>query len=367
MTTSHNSITKTALFFSLAGIMVVGTNLSSLKPAIAIQFQSPGDSAPHDTTGGGSRGDIQFQAPGDSTPNNSTGGGIRGNINFQAPGDSTPQNTTGGATRGNVSFQAPGESTPQNTTGGATRGNVSFQAPGESTPQNTTGGATRGDVNFQAPGESTPQNTTGGATRGNVSFQAPGESTPQNTTGAATRSEKISNLVALIPQTKIGRTIAAHPTFFVYLPPTSATNILFTMQDENKNQFYQTNLQVSGQGGIVKITLPDDAPELALGKNYAWFFTASVPGAIIRPDNHFVSGWVKRVEAPTISNNLSKLNAVEVATLYAKSGIWYDTIAVLNAAKQAQPNNTTLKSEWRDLLAQVGLDAIANQSVLEPL
>ncbi|RMH75521.1 MAG: hypothetical protein D6680_11385, partial [Cyanobacteria bacterium J007] len=76
---------------------------------ISLNFQPPGDAAPLDTTGGGTRGTVNFKPPGDAAPANSLGGGTRGNINFQAPGDAAPNNSASGGTRGNVGFQAPGD------------------------------------------------------------------------------------------------------------------------------------------------------------------------------------------------------------------------------------------------------------------
>ena len=56
-----------------------------------------------------------------------------------------------------------------------------------------------------------------------------------------------------------------------------------------------------------------------------------------------------------------------MAIIYAQEGIWYDTLATLNAAKLAQPDDVTLASEWKDLLQQVGLEAIADRPLAEQL
>jgi hypothetical protein len=159
--------------------------------------------------------------------------------------------------------------------------------------------------------------------------------------------------------------VAARPTFFVYVPPTSSKQVFFSLQDENRNSHYQTTLKISGQGGIVRVTLPADAPELEIGKNYMWFLATVEPGDILRPDSRGVSGWVKRVEPPSSSAQNSSLTPLKLATLYAESGIWYDTVAVLGAAKQAQPENATLAAEWKELLEQVGLKGIATQPIIE--
>ncbi len=64
---------------------------------------------------------------------------------------------------------------------------------------------------------------------------------------------------------------------------------------------------------------------------------------------------------------MSSMKPIELAALYASSGIWYDTIALLGAAKLAQPGDATLASEWKELLEQVGLEAIAAQPIAEQL
>ncbi len=287
-------------------------------------------------------------------------------LRFQAPGEAAPRSTIGGGTRGSVRFAAPGEVAPNNTTGGGTRGNIKFAPPGDAGPLNTTGGGTRGNVQFASPGDATPRNTVGGGSRGDVTFQAPrGEDAPATTASGGTRTEAQQALRALLPTTRYGRTVAARPTFFVYLPPTAAKEVFFSIQDERRNHVYQTVLKISGKGGIVSFTLPENAPELEIGKNYAWFFAPIPPGGILQPDNNGAIGWIRRVENQTAQTATG--TPLEQATQYAKDGIWYDTLATLAAAKQAQPGNVTLASEWQDLLKEVGLEAIANQPIAEQL
>ena len=242
---------------------------------------------------------------------------------------------------------------------------LQFKAPGDPAPINSVGGGSRGAVKFAAPGDAAPVNSVGGGSRGNIRFRIPGEPTPVNTIAAGSRSDEQLSLTALLPTTKYGRTIAARPTFFVYLPPTASKEVFFSLKDENGNNHYQTMLKISGRGGIVSVTLPNNVPELEIDKNYQWFFAPIPPGSILQPDNYGVTGWVKRVEPTNFTQLNSSGNPVEKATEYAEAGIWYDTVSVLVSAKLAQPSNETLLNEWKDLLKQVGLDAIANQPIAE--
>jgi Domain of Unknown Function (DUF928) len=306
---------------------------------------------------------IQFQAPGDVAPRNSAGGGVRGSVQFAAPGDIAPRNSAGGGTRGGVKFAPPGDAAPANSAGGGVRGNINFSPPGDSTLRNSAGGGTRGDVRFTAPVDSTPAETSGGGSR-DIGFQPPGDSTPTNTASGGVRTDRQPVLTAVLPNSRYGRTVAARPTFFVYLPPTASEYVFFSLQDEYRKHHYQTVLKVSGKGGIVGFTLPEDAPPLEIGKNYVWFFAPIPPGGILRPDNVGVIGWVRRVEPIDTSATASP---IQQATQYAQSGIWYDTLATLATAVRTQPDNATLTKEWRDLLKQVGLEAIASQPISEHL
>ncbi len=266
-----------------------------------------------------------------------------------------------------IRFQAPGDIAPESSVGGGIRGNVQFLAPGDVGPQSSVGGGVRGDVNFAPLGDAAPINSVGGGVRGDVSFDPPKDGVPVNTISGGTRTDELVAMTALLPTTKHGRTAEARPTFFVYLPPTSSKEVFFSLQDEQGNHHYQTILKISGRGGVVSVSLPDEAPELKAGIDYMWFFAPIEPDGILRPDNIGVTGWVKRVESLTQDNQNSALNSIELATEYARQGIWYDTLNILVAAKLAQPDDTTLVSEWKELLEQVELDAIASQPIAEQL
>jgi hypothetical protein len=222
-------------------------------------------------------------------------------------------------------------------------------------------------VNFESVGTPAPVNTSSGGIRGDVNFEAPGSNTTSQTASGGVRGEDLAKVIPLLPTNSYGRTVSGRPTFLVYLPPTASQEVFFSLQDADRNHHYQKTFNISGQGGIVEITLPEDAPELEIGKEYVWFFAPISPDGILQPDNYSVTGWVKRVESPVPNDQLSSLTPIKLAIIYAQEGIWYDTLAILNAAKLAQPDDVTLASEWKDLLQQVGLEAIANQPLAEQL
>ncbi|HIK32411.1 MAG TPA: DUF928 domain-containing protein [Oscillatoriales cyanobacterium M59_W2019_021] len=258
-----------------------------------------------------------------------------------------------------IQFNAPNDPAPTDTTGGGIRGNIRFQAPDDAALDTSTGGGIRGNVQFQAPGDA-PADSTGGGIRGEEGFLPPEDAAPQTSTGSGTRGELMTEIVPLVPPAKYGRTIAPRPTVLVYVPPTpTPQKAFFSVQDEHRQNLYETTIELSGEGGIIRITLPEDAPELELNKTYTWFFAPMPADGFLRPDNYGVVGWVKRVEPPAEMETAA--NSIDRAVAYAASGVWYDTLNTIATAQQADPNDPTLTTEWNDLLEQVGLEPLATQ------
>ncbi|WP_254564852.1 DUF928 domain-containing protein [Oscillatoria sp. HE19RPO] len=241
---------------------------------------------------------------------------------------------------------------------------LQFQPPGDPVPATSVGGGTRGNVRFAPPGETAPATSVGGGTRGNVRFAPPGETAPATSISGGSRGDEGTlsqggpglEAVALLPSTQHGRTISARPTFFVYVPPTATEKVFFSIQDQEGNHHYQTTLDINGGGSIVSFTLPESAPELAMDTDYLWFFVPLDASGKLQPDSYSVTGWVKRVEA---IDTAPDAEALSLATAYAEAGVWYDTLTTLAVARVNQPDNLTLAEEWRNLLGQVGLEAIA--------
>lgn len=255
-------------------------------------------------------------------------------------------------TAGSIQFKPPREGAPRSTIGGGIRGNIRFIPPRTTAPQRTSGGGARGELVFADPSA--------------LHFRPPRNPSPERTVGSGIRGNLDMEIVPLLPETNSGYTVSARPTIYLYVPPTSARQVFFSLQDENLKSQYQTVLNISGEGGIVSVTLPEDAPELEVGKFYAWFFAPIDSGSVLLPDNYSSSGWIKRVAlAPSASNKT--LTPVERAALYAENGIWYDTLSELAKAKQERPEDAIAAEEWKTLLAQVGLQKIADRAIAERL
>lgn len=211
-------------------------------------------------------------------------------------------------------------------------------------------------------------------TRSSVTFEPPDEGEPLDTAGGASRDEgKCPQdskalkpyVTPLMPATNHGLTAAEHPTFFVYVPQTSAQKVFFSLQDENNNHHYQTTLPITGTPGVVSFRLPASVPALEIGKNYKWSFVLMCEN-VLRPDSPRVEGRIRRIKLnPALMSQLKNAAPLERAALYGSAGIWYDILAVLAELRQSQPDDLTLTATWEELLNSVGLDAIATEPLVK--
>ncbi|MDJ0900899.1 MAG: DUF928 domain-containing protein [Xenococcus sp. MO_188.B8] len=201
-----------------------------------------------------------------------------------------------------------------------------------------------------------------------VTFNPPAGKRPKTSQAGASRSiGKCINQAEnadvpfspLLPVSAQGLTVAAHPTVLAYLPQTSAQKVFFSWRDENNNDHYQAIIPINNRGGIISLTLPEDAPPLEVGKNYQWSLAIMCNGQL-QPDSPIIQAQIRRVAiAATVSDRLKNANPLETAAIYGEAGIWYETVATLAQLTTAQPDNQNLASNWEDLLTSVGLEKIS--------
>ncbi|MCT7957800.1 DUF928 domain-containing protein [Laspinema palackyanum] len=209
-------------------------------------------------------------------------------------------------------------------------------------------------VTFNPPGKGQPRNTAGGASRdGNSCVQE-----PQLSSGCVT---------PLSPEAYQGLTVADRPTFYVYVPKTSARELFFALKDENNQHHYQTSIPVpEGEGAVMAIALPDDAPPLEIGQTYSWTFIL-IDETGLKPDSPGVQGDIRRVEANSLTLGSQQADpTLELAQQYGNAGIWYDMMTTLVQLRQSSPNDPTILESWMGLLASVGLESIATKPIAQP-
>ena len=220
------------------------------------------------------------------------------------------------------------------------------------------------EIRFQSPpGQGDPGPSSDGGTRTGegLGAQCPQEDSPPELP-----------MTMLLPETKMGLTVSEHPTFFVYVPATQAKMGEFAIADEHDlYDVYYTSFPLPKEPGIVRLTVPETAEPLELGKNYKWYFVI-VCDPIDRMANRSVSGFIKRTEPlanlpnTNISDSSAKRSLLERSRFYAKHGIWHETLTNLAELRLSQAQDPMLEKIWSGFLQSVGVDAkIASQPIIE--
>jgi hypothetical protein len=223
-----------------------------------------------------------------------------------------------------------------------------------------------------------PRGRVGGGTRGGTAFGEVAPGAPGRRIGGGSRGCSVTGdrptdqaLTALVPETTMGLTVESYPTFFWYLPPTSATGVEFVLMDEKGEKvIYETTFQTKGDAGVVSLSLPENAslPPLALNDNYRWYFSI-----ICNPEDRaadvYVQGWIRRVEATAklreqLQAATSDLERVQV---YAQNGIWHEAIAMLANLRRTNPNNSDIRAEWEQLITSIQLQNVAEAPLIQEI
>lgn len=206
-----------------------------------------------------------------------------------------------------------------------------------------------------------------------IVFEPPTDEKAQDTRGGASRPAAVKcsldeatelPLTSLMPESNQGLTARGHPTFYVYVPPTSAQKLYFSIKDENNKGIYQSIIAGPNSAGIVRVSLPEDRPPLKIGKTYTWSL-----GIMCEPtqtDMPWVQGQVRRIELNLAPNNeYSSATKLETAASYGKAGIWYDALNVIAELRRSQPEDSSLAEIWTNFLTSAGLEAISTEPLLE--
>jgi len=191
--------------------------------------------------------------------------------------------------------------------------------------------------------------------------------------GGATQSlcpptEDQKELIALIPTTNIGLTVAGHPKFWFYVPPAKSGRLWrveFVLIDENEEDVYATpsDFRLSEQSGIVSFQMPQTLPPLARGKQYHWVFSI-ICNPNDRSGDITVNGLIERVSMEEEAKLESQLKGVstprERVLIYssAENGLWYDALSTLAKLRLENSQNDAILTDWQTFLESVELGDI---------
>ena len=158
-------------------------------------------------------------------------------------------------------------------------------------------------------------------------------------------------LMPLVPTNNFGLTIAEKPKLWIYLPETSARQVVLSIREEGTTHHSKTFIPITGASGIISLQPNPDSPPLELGKTYK-LSVVLVCGEKPSPNDPATDVWVRRVDHPEPINQVS---ALEQAAWYGEQGIWYDALTSLIQARRSQFQNQDLIDIWADFLESGGL------------
>ena len=229
-----------------------------------------------------------------------------------------------------------------------------------------------------------------------IQFSAPPVSAPGNRESGASRSDSCAmpvndrGLTAVIPETNVGLTTQALPKFFAYIPTNNAERAEFRLIDEETgDEIYAGQFPLpptEEEAGYryapsivgLSVSSAESTVVLEPGKTYLWALML-VCNSENRAEDIVVTGVVQRPDttyfdalSPDVRDQLSALDTLsleEQLAVYGEAGMWHDLLQVLASLTHTEPN--TYQNDWRMLLGEQGLGAIANSPIIfsevEPL
>lgn len=179
-------------------------------------------------------------------------------------------------------------------------------------------------------------------------------------------------LLALIPDSNLGYTTEAYPSFYAYVPNNTAPLMEFSLFEtdktgEHRQLLYRSVMPSQQTAGIVRFSLPEDigiAP-LNYDQDYQWsvalICNANNPDAALR-----TLSWIQRV-APEdgLADQLATADLSQQARLYAENGLWFDALESFVTLRSDNPDDESIQQRWQEFLTSVELDAIADQRVVD--
>ena len=153
-----------------------------------------------------------------------------------------------------------------------------------------------------------------------------------------------------------GLTVQEQPSLFWYQSLPQDVPFELTLLAENTIQpLLMIHLPNARAAGIQRLNLAEQNVKLVPGVEYEW-----VVALVVDPDNRskdvIASGWIKRVEpSPSLRSRLENATIEDLPYVYAKEGIWLDTLTAISALIEAQPKDRALQEGRAALLEQVGL------------
>lgn len=227
--------------------------------------------------------------------------------------------------------------------------------------------------NLSPPPTGQPDNRQGAATRGDSCFfkEESGDSLTERQSG-------IDNyLTALAPRNGV-LTREAYPSFFWYLPKTSAEMFQFILYDGVKDEElysakYSLKKEEDGYTAgdqIMRLDLPNslNIVPLEVGKIYSWELNlhCQIAGDLTeeiifneleQQEDFFSESYIQRIEvAPEMASKLDQAKEPEeLIPLLIQAGLLPETLTTLFELQRSQPDNPEVLAAWTKIIQSLDL------------
>ena len=195
-----------------------------------------------------------------------------------------------------------------------------------------------------------------------IIYKPPKRGAPGGREGAGTRGfrEALPTLAVLAPQDHTGLTAQEQPVLYWYLSQETRHPVAVILTDRQSiKPLLAIRLNPPLQPGMQRVRLADYNIRLTPGRLYKWSVSL-VRDAAQRSSDILMAGTIERVELPNeLQGQLIHANKMTSARLYARAGLWYDTIAALSELIDTRPQDTALRQQRARVLEQEGLTAAA--------
>jgi len=201
-----------------------------------------------------------------------------------------------------------------------------------------------------------------------VVYVPPDLGAPPTRTLAATRGLGGPPAVQVLAPPHTGLTQAAQPTLFWYLAEPAVARVELTLIDQQKIEpLLELDLGTVRTPGIQAVSLAEHGIRLEAGRLYQWSVAQVLDPTQRWADIVTSATLQRRPPDAELAQALADASPTKRLAALARHGYWYDLQAELEAQIRAQPDSAGWRALRADLLAQVGLDEVAEEAKDAPV
>ena len=175
-------------------------------------------------------------------------------------------------------------------------------------------------------------------------------------------------ITALVPKSNAGNTLSQHPTLWFYIPYQQGLFTLILKDEATAAIVARLDFPVNKGGGIMGFPIGETVSPLEIDSAYRWqvYFSCNPD---IEPQFTKVQGVVQRVaKTETLGKSLDSAKTTqEKINLYAKQGLWYETIGEIIKVRNENSENQELEELWLNLLSNhhVNLENFGSEPLVQ--